>query len=145
MHRLLDDRLKSFDQRLGGRALEILSRRIVAAREDPLRVVHAHSLRRVDEKSPRFGHRRLGRAVHAKDQLIGMPVHADRAHHRFESTQGRRQGNLDAVVPEKPVFDAQARDGGMRASRKRLLESVDGFTVGNVVEARGPHGSWNEK
>src|SRR6266852_708788 len=82
------------------------------------------------------GHRGLDRTVHAQHQLVGMPVQADRARHRLESSQGRRQRNLDAVVAEKPVLDAQARDGGLSTPGKRFLQSVDGVAIGDVFQAR---------
>src|SRR5256885_6955284 len=59
-HRFLDDRLKPPGKRLGSRALEVLGRRVLAAREDAFRVLHAHSLHRIDEQGLRFGHSGLG-------------------------------------------------------------------------------------
>ena len=108
-------------------------------------------IRAVRERSPRTKieilvpdfRGRLERALEALDAAL-----PDVMNHNLETVprlyrQARPGGNYPHSL--ELLADFKARHGRMRASRKRLLEAVDGFAVGNVVEAGGPHGGGNEK
>src|SRR3954447_7809977 len=78
--RALDDRQETLAQLRFGSATEILGARRVSALQDALCVLQRHLTDRVDEKLLCLGHRCLGGAIHAENQLVRVAPQAETAH-----------------------------------------------------------------
>ena len=123
-------------QGAGGGTAEILSRRILAARQNALGVLHRHLLDRIHQQGLGLRYRRFGGAVHGGNQFVGLLAHAQSPHQALDLLHAFRQGNLHFRITQKSVLLAQQRHCLAGALCQGFLEAAAGVLAADVVQGK---------
>jgi len=122
---------KLLGDRFAARFAEILGRRIVAAGQNVFGIRQRHFFNAIEQNRFGFDHRRFGRAVHGRHQLIRRRTHADLAQQFLGFDEMRRQGNLHPLIAQKTIGSRQFVDRDLGATRERFAQTLARLLVGD--------------